>query len=357
MKKIVITGGAGFVGSNLAIQFKKNYANCEVIAFDNLKREGSSLNVERLRSQGVQFVHGDVRSQADLQALPAVDLLIEASAEPSVHAGYGAAPNYCLETNLMGALNCVEFLRQRGGALVFISSSRVYPIQTLRSLPFEEYATRFDLPANQSGMGWSIEGINEQFPLFVNQDSRSLYGASKLSAELVLLEYAKMYKIPTLINRCGVLTGPWQMGKVDQGFVALWVARHYFKDKLNYIGFNGSGKQLRDILHVDDLFALLNTQLTHLEKHQGHVYNVGGGHDLSVSLLELTNFCQAITGNTIAITPLSETREADIPYYVTDNTLITQKTDWKPSYTLEKVLQDIFNWINENPTMLKRIFL
>ena len=143
---ILITGGAGFVGGALAKYFRRDTTDNSVVIFDNLRRRGSEWNLDGLRSEGVTFVHGDIRNPADLEALDGTfDVLIEASAEPSVHAGIADSPRYVLDTNLLGALNCLEFARKRCGGFVFLSSSRVYSIEPLTQLPLVELSTRFDL--------------------------------------------------------------------------------------------------------------------------------------------------------------------------------------------------------------------
>ncbi len=118
---------------------------------------------------------------------------------------------------------------------------------------------------------------------------------------MIINEYGDAYGLRTLINRCGVLTGPWQMGKVDQGVFALWVANHYFQKSLKYIGYGGTGKQVRDFLHVADLLDLIDIQIANLEQFKGQTFNVGGGQDFSLSLYETTKLCQEITGNSIMI--------------------------------------------------------
>lgn len=345
-ERILVTGGAGFVGSNIALALKRDRSAASVIAFDNLKRRGSEFAVERLRAGGVEFVHGDVRAPADLASVGPVDLIIEASAEPSVHAGYGGDPNYLIHTNLLGAVNCLEQARQHGAAMVFISTSRVYPIAPLRALPLERKPTRFVLRADAGVAGVTAAGISEQFALAGN---RSLYGATKLAAELLIEEYKAMYGIRAVVNRCGVISGPWQMGKVDQGFIVLWMARHLFGGQLSYMGFGGDGLQVRDVLHVDDLYDLLVKQLAALDtKTAPAFYNVGGGMDNSVSLGELTALCQEMSGKRLAIGRVAETRDADIPYYVTDNSLVTGAVGWRPKRDLRTILDDVRRWLVDN---------
>ena len=353
VQRILVTGGAGFVGSNLALAFKRDRPSATVTAFDNLKRRGSEFALERLRAGGVNFVHGDVRAPADLAATGPVDLLIEASAEPSVHAGYDGDPTYLIHTNLLGAANCLEHVRRHGAALVFLSSSRVYPIAPLRALPLERKATRFELRPGAQTPGAGAAGIAESFGLAGN---RSMYGATKLSAELLVEEYRAMYGTRALVDRCGVISGPWQMGKVDQGFIALWLARHLFGGPLAYMGFGGDGLQVRDVLHVDDLYELLLMQIAGLERDAAPpVYNVGGGIDNSVSLCELTELCREITGKRREIGRVPETREADVPYYVSDCSAVTAATGWKPQRSLRAMLQDVWRWLVDNRDQLEPI--
>lgn len=344
-RRLLITGGAGFVGSNLAVAFKQHFADLTVVAADNLKRRGSELTLPRLRAHGVEFQHADVRCPEDLAELPPCDLLIDCSAEPSVHRGATGSPSYVLNTNLTGTLNCLELARRQDAAVVFLSTSRVYPIEALNALPYQETATRFVWTTAE-------HGVSEKFPL---DGPRSMYGASKLSSELILQEYVASYRLPALVNRCGILTGPWQMGRVDQGVVALWCARHHYRRPLRYTGFGGTGKQVRDLLHVDDLFDLLLAQLGRLDQWTGRPFNVGGGNAGSVSLSELTELCRQVTGNTVAITSEPETSPLDLRIYITDARLAEQTFAWKPQRSPAKIVADIHQWIREHEQFLEPI--
>ncbi len=353
-KHILITGGAGFVGANLATLFKRDFSDVRVTAFDNLKRRGAELNVSRLSAAGVAFVHGDVRCPSDLAGLPPFDLLIDAAAEPSVHAGLAGSPWPVLETNLVGSLYSFEAARKNNAAVVLLSSSRVYPIATLNALPFEETASRFRWLPVADIPGYSTHGIAENFPL---EGARSYYGASKLAAELCLQEYAQHHRLPALINRCGVLTGPWQMGKVDQGVVSLWVARHYFEQPLRYTGYGGLGKQVRDVLHIEDLFDLLVKQLQTPQHWHGKIYNVGGGNEVSMSLQELTGHCRQVTERTVPISAEPKTNDVDLRIYMTDARRARADFGWRPTRALHTIVQDIYRWIDANAAALRPILL
>jgi CDP-paratose 2-epimerase len=350
--KILITGGAGFVGSSLAVSLKTQYPTYEVFALDNLKRRGSELNIARLTKAGVQFVHGDIRSKEDFDALPAVDAVIEASAEPSVLAGLDGTPDYLINTNLVGTINCLNFALRHRAKFLFLSTSRVYPIKTIEKLNFVEQETRFGLSDDQPVPGVSSRGIAETFPL---DGARSLYGATKLASELLIQEYNEFYGLPTVINRCGVITGPWQMGKVDQGVMVLWVAKHFYEQQLAYIGYGGTGKQTRDMLHVADLYRLVDWQLHHFEAVNGEILNAGGGTEVSASLQELTALCQEVTGKTIPIREVPENRAADIRLYVTDNAKVTALTGWKPEIGMKQIVTEIHDWISENAEALSYV--
>jgi CDP-paratose 2-epimerase len=348
----MITGGAGFVGSHLALSFKRDMSHSTVIALDNLKRRGSELVLRRLASGGVEFRHGDIRNREDLDDAGGLDLLIECSAEPSVQAGLAGGDRYLINTNLVGTINCLDHARRHGAALVFLSTSRVYPIASLRDLPLVANETRFVIPEAKAGPGWSARGIAEDFPLI---GSRSLYGATKLCSELIITEHVALFGLRAIINRCGVVTGPWQMGKVDQGFVVFWAARHLLGGPLSYNGFGGAGLQVRDALHVDDLYRLIRDQVEQMPVHTGKTYNVGGGAECSVSLAELTEACIERTGRRVRIASQPETNPVDVPYYVSDNSAVTAATGWRPHLSVTDILNDIFGWLREHRRELEVI--
>jgi CDP-paratose 2-epimerase len=222
-------------------------------------------------------------------------------------------------------------------------------VERLRALPLTEAPTRFELDDDAAAPGVTAQGVSEGLSL---DGHRTLYGATKLAAEILIQEYVATFGLRAVVNRCGVVAGPWQMGKVDQGVVSYWMLAHMFRRPLTYIGFGGSGKQVRDLLHVDDLLALVDTQLSDPAPWSGVVANVGGGLACSASLLELTGLCAEITGNVVDVSATPEDRPGDIPWYVTDSTRLNGLTSWRPSSTLRGILTDVHEWIRDNERAL-----
>ncbi len=347
---LCIAGGAGFVGASLALRYRQHYPSRRIVAFDNLSRRGSELNLADFRAHNIEFIHGDIRFPRDLESLTGTfDLLIDAAAEPSVHAGTNA-----IDTNLQGTLNCLEWARRRAGALLFLSTSRVYSLPALRILPLREAETRFRLdPQGPQPAGLSAAGIGEAF---ATSGHRSLYGATKLASELFVQEYCAAYGLKAVVNRCGVIAGPGQWGRVDQGVYALWVAGHFFGLELRYTGFGGSGKQVRDLLHPDDLFTLLEAQMACPAAWTGDVFNAGGGLAGSTSLVEYTQLCQEATGCILTIAAIPQTQPTDIPYYVTDNAKAQAAFGWTPQKTARDIVGNICTWLADNDDRVRPMF-
>jgi len=326
----------------------------DVTVLDNLRRRGSELNIQKFNDLGIRFVHGDIRNQGDLNSLDGdFDLLIEASSESSVHAGSDGSPDYVIETNLGGTIHCLNFARRRVRDMIFLSTSRVYSIGPLRQINLGEGPTRFTIEEEQTLTGVSQEGISEDFTTSL---PRSLYGATKLASELLLQEFVEMYGLRAVVYRCGVIAGPGQFGRVDQGVFTLWVAHHYFKQPLRYTGFGGTGKQVRDLLHPSDLFALIRKQLTRMGEDAGKIFNVGGRRGISTSLCEWTALCQTIVGNHIPVSSQAETAAVDIPLYISDCRRVSAELGWQPAKSVETIVAEIFDWIHQNEGSLKPIF-
>jgi CDP-paratose 2-epimerase len=350
--RILITGGAGFVGSSLSIKLKHKYPAYSITAFDNLKRRGSELSLQDFQRVGINFIHGDIRNAEDLASVGEFDVLIEASAEPSVMSGLNSDPTYVINNNLYGSINCFNTCLKNKAKLIFLSTSRVYPIDKIESASFIEEETRFSFSDEQKEKGISRQGISEALDL---SGARSFYGTTKYSSELFIQEYAAFYGLQAAVTRFGVIAGPRQMGKTDQGVVTLWMAKHYWKQSLKYIGYGGTGKQVRDILHVDDAVALIDHQIHHTEQYAGKIYNAGGGLSTSASLREMTAICEKITGNKIQIDGETQNRPADLRIFITDASKIKSETGWQPKHSVENIFEDIYTWIHQNEAQLKSI--
>ena len=204
-----------------------------------------------------------------------------------------------------------------------------------------------------TGQGWSESGINEDFPL---KGRRSLQGATKLGAELLIEEYRGLYGVRAVINRCGAIAGPWQMGRVAQGFVAHWLAQHVYGGALAFSGSGGAGAQLRDVLQVDDLCDLVVSQCAEMGAFDGRCFNVGGGAERSTSLLELTRACRDLAGSAIPVAAVPETRPADIRFYVSDCNALFRRTLWRSKRSLQDVLSDTHRWLVDHRADLEPIF-
>jgi CDP-paratose 2-epimerase len=335
--RVLITGGAGFVGANLCVALAARHPGWELVALDNLRRRGAELNLPRLREAGVRFVHGDVRVRDDLAGAGEVDAIVECSAEPSVLAGAEGDADYLVQTNLVGAHHCLELARRDSAQLVFLSTSRVYPVVALEAAAVVETETRFELAADQPLAGLSEHGVAEDLPL---EGARTLYGATKLSAELLVTEYAESFGVRAVVNRCGVIAGPWQMGKVDQGVFSFWLLAHHLGRELRYLGYGGEGRQVRDLVQLGDAGAWA-----------GRTVNVGGGREVSLSLRETTDLCREITGRTVPISPGPQ-RTGDVRVYLSDCRRLFGLTEWRPRRDARTILADTHEWIVENEAAL-----
>ena len=350
MTSILITGGCGFVGSNIALRLAASLVPSRIVCMDNLYRRGSELNVERLLGHGIEFHRGDVRDPASFPSEP-FDLLIECSAEPSVLAGQDGSPDYLFTTNLVGLYQCLEICRRNRSRLIFLSTSRVYPVAPLEAHGFREDDSRFTW-ADEGTLGISSRGVGEALNL---TGARSLYGFTKLAGEQLIEEYRASFQLAAVINRCGVIAGPWQFGKVDQGVVALWVMAHILGRPLSYIGYGGAGKQVRDVLHIDDLCRLVEMQVRDFSAWDGWNGNVAGGLEHSVSLRELTALCRRITGQGATIGSIAATRPFDLRLFIGDCERLFARTSWRPQWDVPRTVEDTARWVRDNRTALERL--
>jgi len=288
MPSLLITGICGFAGSTIARGLLAHQTGLTIIGLDSLIRKGSETNIEPLRALGIDVRVGDIRDRTTIEALPAVDWVIDCAANPSVLAGVDGRTSSqdLLDHNLAGTIHLLEHCRRHGAGFILLSTSRVYSIEPLANLPVTvaDNAYTPDFPPSASSLPpprpsrtprdpfnihhptlniaasdcLSANGLRENFP---TDPPVSLYGASKKCSEILALEYSSTFGFPAWINRCGVLAGAGQFGKADQGIFSYWIHSWAQKKPLKYIGFDGHGHQVRDCLHPRDLVPLLVKQM------------------------------------------------------------------------------------------------
>ena len=246
--RILITGGCGFVGSNLAIYLKEKLKNVKISTLDNLYRKGSEINKERLKFHNINNLNIDISNDNKIKKLPKYDLLIDCCAEAAVETSK-TNPDKVIFTNFIGTYNSVKKCIRDKSNIIFLSSSRVYSIDAIKKIIGKEnlknkIKTNFLIDEN-----FNTSGV------------KSLYGLSKLSSEELIKEYNYTQNLGYIINRFGVISGPWQFGKQDQGFVSMWIGKHLAKKKIKYVGFGGYGNQVRDVIHIDDVCEIILIQI------------------------------------------------------------------------------------------------
>ena len=348
--KVLITGICGFVGNALARRLVELADNLGVFGIDNLMRPGSETN-RRLKTQKIRIFHGDIRCASDLETLPSVDFVIDAAANPSVLAGVDgkSSSRQLLEHNLMGTLNLLEFCRREHAGFILLSTSRVYSIKRLSSLPIAIERARFQPRfEGESPEGITQNGVSERFS---TEAPISLYGASKLASETLALEYGETFDFPVWINRCGVLAGAGQFGTSEQGIFSYWLHGWKSGQELRYIGFRGQGFQVRDAFHPDDLADLVLKQLSDSPTPCRRLVNVGGGLQNSMSLRELSDWCTERFGPREVLAELAE-RAFDIPWLVMDSAQATRLWAWQPRRTLSSILGEIADHAEAHPNWL-----
>lgn len=349
--KVLITGACGFAGSTLATELRAARPDLTIIGVDNFMRPGSELNRAILRDSGIQVCHGDLRNAEDLEALPPVDWVIDAAANPSVLAGIGKNGSRALmQHNLVGTVNLLEFCREHRAGLILLSTSRVYSIEPLATLKLEVVRDAF-MPDSRHALPAGLEpcGVSEDFPTGAPV---SLYGATKVCAEALSLEYGRCFGFPVWINRLGVLAGAGQFGKADQGIFSFWIHSCAAGRPLKFIGFGGHGYQVRDCLHPRDLTHVLLHQMGKEPNPGQEISNFSGGIENSMSLLQLHRWCESRFGKR-TVTCEAIDRPFDLPWVVLNSGRAQERFGWRPSTPTDRILEEIASHAEKNPEWLK----
>lgn len=350
--KILITGICGFVGSTLAKTWMERDAGHMLYGIDNFIRPGSETNRMLLKNTGAKIYHADLRCSSDFEALPSVDYVVDAAANPFVQAGIDqqTSSRQLLEHNLLGTVNILEYCQARKAGLILLSTSRVYSVDALRLLHVDTIDGAFKPVINAaSPQGLSPEGISEEFSTL---SPISLYGATKLSSEVLALEFGSAYDFPVWINRCGIMAGAGQFGRPDQGILAFWINSWLRKQPLKYVGFDGHGHQVRDCLHPRDLIPLLDDQMHCSNADKVKIQNVSGGIASAFSLKHLSDWCRNRFGSR-AVQSEPSTRPFDVPWLVLDAGLAAKQWKWEPPTSRNAIFEEIADHAEKNPNWLQ----
>ncbi len=351
--KILVTGAAGFVGSKMVEYIRAADKSVELYGIDNLSRKGSEYNVDTLEKLNCKFVKGDISSQLDVQSLPKVDWIIDCAAEPSVLAGLNGGSLELINNNLSGTFYLLEKCKKDHAGFILISTSRVYSIEVLNNIPFVKNENRFEIPQSVNlPIGFSQNGVAESFS---SNAPISLYGATKLASEVLALEYHYSFGFPVWINRCGVIAGPGQFGKIDQGIFSYWIYQYLLNKPLSFIGYGGMGLQVRDLIHPIDIYKLIIQQIHFQFDNAPRILNLGGGVQNTLSLSELNDFCKKNMQDVKSIGSIPENRKFDIPYYSTDFTLAQSFWNWSPTTSAHEILDQILFYGRNNIDHIARI--
>lgn len=335
--KILITGGCGFVGTNIALYLNSKGFN--VSSLDNLSRKGSLYNFSLLKKKSIKNYKFDISNYNYIKKLPKFNLIIDCCAEASVEISRKDIDKV-FKTNLIGTFNILKKAKNDNSSIIFLSSSRVYSI-------------------NELNKKYKIQKIRKKKLICTNFSTskpRSIYGFTKFASEMLIEEFSYAFNIKYIINRCGVISGPLQFGKQDQGFVSLWVSSYISKKNLSYIGYNGSGKQMRDVLHIVDLCKLILLQIKNFKKINNLIFNVGGSNFSSTNLKNLSKICEEITGNKIKFKKIKKTSIYDIPWYCSDNSIVSKTYNWKPEKNIKDIVSDLYKWLTTNKNLIKEFF-
>jgi CDP-paratose 2-epimerase len=352
--KLCITGICGFVGSTLAKSLAAEPWVSSICGIDNFSRPGSEWNRKPLKEFGIGVIHGDIRCASDVESLPKADWVIDAAANPSVLAGVDGTTSsrQLVEHNLLGTINLLEYCKAQQAGFCLLSTSRVYSIPGLANLRMQVVDDAFAPdPEQDFPVGVSINGVSE---CYSTDPPVSLYGSTKVTSEHLALEYASTFGFSVWINRCGVMAGAGQFGHPAQGIFAYWI--HSFREgkPLNYIGFGGSGHQVRDCMHPRDLVLLLRKQFAGVCSNQSmpRVCNISGGVVNNMSLANLTRWCEDRFGVS-DVGRSSQDRPFDIPWMILDSSQARSTWGWEAATPLEDILSEIAVHAERNPDWLR----
>jgi len=342
MNRVLITGGAGFIGSNLADNLLSE--GHQVTVFDNLARKGAERNIEWLRARhgdALRMVQGDVRDYDSLEeAAPGAEIIYHFASQVAVTTSV-ADPRTDFEVNALGSFNALEVARNLTAKPIFVFTSTNKVYGAMEDVVVIEKETRYeyrDFP----------RGIDESRPL----DFHSPYGCSKGAADQYIRDYARIYGLRTVVFRMSCIYGPRQFGVEDQG----WLAHFIISVVLGRpITIYGNGKQVRDVLYIDDLVRAFRLAPEHIDVTAGQVYNIGGGADNALSVwVEFKESLASLLGRRVEATAYGDWRPGDQPIYVSDSSKAARDFGWRPRVGMEDGIARLCSWIEANKELIQQ---
>ena len=340
--KVLITGGAGFIGVNTAKRYIDK--NAEVIIIDNLSRKGTNINLNWIKKHGkIKFYKIDIRDFESLNKIlkkeKCIDVVFHFAAQVAVTTSV-VDPRNDFEINAIGTFNLLEAIRKNSpkSIVIFSSTNKVYG--GLEQLKISEKSTRYELQEFK-------KGIPENFPM----DFHSPYGCSKGTADQYVRDYSRIYGLKTVVFRQSCIYGQHQFGIEDQGWVAHFAIQSLFNRPITIYG---NGKQVRDVLYVDDLIDAFELAIKNIKKTKGQIYNIGGGYKNQISLLEFISLLEKKLNKKIKLN-FSDWRPGDQKIFVSDNTKLEKELNWRPKINIEKGLNLLIKWIEENKHILEKL--
>ena len=333
MARYLVTGGAGFIGCNYVHRLLGRGER--VVVYDNLSRQGTEANVAWLREQhGIEsfrMIVSDVRdADALAQAAQGADVIVHLAGQTAVTTSV-ADPRADFEDNALGTFNALEAARHTGTDPVFLYASTNKVYGGMEDVAVVEWETRYTY---------------RDFPLGISEtqllDFHSPYGCSKGAGDQYVRDYARIYGLPTVVLRQSCIYGPRQMGVEDQGWVAWLIVAAVTGQPITIYG---DGKQVRDVLFVDDLLDVYDAAIAHIDVAAGQVYNVGGGpaHTMSV-WAEFGPILEQLLGRSIPVS-YADWRPGDQPVYVSDVRKSERELDWRPQVGVEQGIRRLYDWV------------
>lgn len=332
--KALITGGSGFIGTNLTEYLTKK--DFDITIFDNFSRETAIKNKEYIKENlpDVKIIEGDIRDYEKIKnAVKGKDIIYHTAAQVAVTSCI-KNPREDFEINILGTFNLLEAARKQKLGIIYFSTNKVYG-DNVNEIPLTEEKTRYDFANEFKGIG-----IPENFSIDANEHTP--YGVSKLSAELYVRDYTKVFDVPSVSNRCSCMYGTQQYGNEDQGWVAHFIISSILEKPLTIYG---DGKQIRDVLYVQDLSELIYKQTEKIDEIKGNVFNVGGGPENTLSLLELLKEIEK--KQALPEISYDDWRPADQKVYYSDISKLKELINWKPKTNPEKGVKELYNWAKE----------